>query len=493
MTWIGAALLFAVACNKKTDEKKAEPPPKVVEKEKTEPVKAAPVDVTVTSKSPEAIKHFEEGRNLQDHQRAPEAIEHYKKAVEADPEFALALAYLGSLTPGAEGTDMLAKAGTLMAKLPEAEQQQIIAMQAARAGDLVKMKAAYAKELELAPGAWRVDGVLANIANGERNYPEAIKHAEHALSVKPDLALAYNVIAYARAGQHEWDQAITAAKKQVELLPKEPNPHDTLGEVLLWAGKYDESEKEFAAAVAMEPKFTFAWQGVALARGYRGDFKGAHEALAKRTAAETGPTKLDAMIDDAWISFAEDKLPAALATLDAVEKDPAAKDKPAFAFAALDRGHMLVQAGKYADAAKAFAAAKTRGDQLAGNAKNELSRGLRVGALRIAAYTGKPAADTDKLLAANDEDMKLLGDTAQQKTLVAYSKGLAAWAKKDVPGAITEMSKCEPEMTLCRFDLAVAQRKSGDKAGAAATEKLLRETPRREVPAVYLLTHLPKS
>lgn len=49
-----------------------------------------------------------------------------------------------------------------------------------------------------------------------------------------------------------------------------------------------------------------------------------------------------------------------------------------------------------------------------------------------------------------------------------------------------------PTPVICRFDLASAQRKSGDKAGAEATEKQIKETPRREAPEVYLVAHLGK-
>src|SRR5688572_13292396 len=118
-TWIGVALLVFAACKKK-EEPKAEPPPKVVDKAKPEPA-PMPATIPVTSKSPEAIKEFEIGADLMINARGGEAIPHFKKAIELDPEFAQAHAYLGVMTPGAEGTDMLAKAGTLATNLPEAE------------------------------------------------------------------------------------------------------------------------------------------------------------------------------------------------------------------------------------------------------------------------------------------------------------------------------------------------------------------------------------
>jgi len=493
MMWMSAALVFAVACKKGEDKKQAEPPPKVVDKQKPEPVKPAPLaDVPVTSKSPEAIKELERGLAMADNQRAPEAVEHLKKAVELDPEFAQAICYLGTFTPGAEGTDLLTKAGTLTAKLPEAEQSLISGMQAGRAGDRPKMLGAYEKTVQLAPGAWRVHLTLAAIANGERDNTKALSHLEQALKIKPDLAQAYNLTAYVKASQREWEPAIAAAKKQVELLPKEPNPRDTLGEILLWSGKFDESEKEFTAAVTMEPKFTLAWQGVALARAYRNDFKGAYEAVDKRKTSTAPGEKQEALVDRAWLAIAEDKLPQALAALDEIEKDPAAKKLPVYAFAALNRAHILVAGGKYPEATKQFATALSRGDVLAGDGKAELARGHRFGVLRLAALTGKPAADADKVVAAVEDDQKQQGDPQRGPQFVAYAKGLAAWAKKDLKTAIAEMSKCDPELLYCRYDLALAQRKSGDKAGAEATEKQIRETPRREAAAVYLMTHLPK-
>src|SRR5262245_21293572 len=99
--WVcGAALLFSVACKKKQQElpKGDDPVPKAIEHKQVEPGK--PGDVPVTSRSPDAIKEFETGRDLVDNMRGGEAVEHFKKAVELDPDFAQAHGYLGIVTPG---------------------------------------------------------------------------------------------------------------------------------------------------------------------------------------------------------------------------------------------------------------------------------------------------------------------------------------------------------------------------------------------------------
>ncbi len=470
---------------------KRETPPKQVDKQ--EPARpATPADVPVTTKTEKALELFENGRDLTLDARGREAAEQFEKAIELDPNFAQAHAYLGSVTPGTDGVAALAKATALMASLPEAEQQQIIAMQAMRVGDRTKAKVAYAKVLELAPGAWRAAFALGTIATAEQDHEGAIKYFESVVRAKPDNANAYNGLAYARAGRGDWDKAIAAARKQVELKPKDANPNDTLGEVLLQASKFDDAEKAFSAALAADPTFAIAWQGVGLARAYAGNFKGAHEAFDKRLSGPELFDKLQTRLDDAWVWFAEDNLPQAMAAIDALESEPGAKDSPLYAFAAVDRAHILSYAGKHADAAKAYAVTLQRSAAVTGGGKDELMRGYRSGVLRLAAMMGKPALDTEKLLADAAQDMKRIASPAYAASHLGYLAGLVAWAKNDLRGAIAELSKCQPRSSLCRFDLAALQRKTGDKAGAQATEKLLRETPTRDPATVYTIAHLPK-
>ncbi|HUS29939.1 MAG TPA: tetratricopeptide repeat protein [Kofleriaceae bacterium] len=494
-TSLVCVVLFTAACGKKAEEKKApEPTEKIVEKQTKEPT--APVNakrVEVTTKSPEAKAEYEKGHELATNLRSEEAIEHYKKALELDPEFALAMAELGNVTPGGEGTDLLNKVTPLMSKLDEPQQKLIEAYQGLRAGDPKKAIAALDRVLELAPGQWEADLMIANLSNGRLDDATAIKHLEHALSVNPNLPQAQNGLAYSYANQKNWDKAIAAAKKQVELLPKEPNPADTLGEVEMWAGKFEESEKDFLKATELSANFPPAWQGVMLARAYKGDFKGAYEANAKREQSTTPGVKNEAMLDRAWLQFTENKPEEAAKTLDAAEKDADAKKHPVYAFMAADRAWMQMQQGKFADAAKSNEMMKSRLELLAGDARSGATTRYRVQVLRLAALQGKPAADADKILADAAEDGKRLGDDKVEAATQAYMRGLAAWAKggaKDGPkAAIAELSKCGEKMIICRYDLALATRKSGDAAGADAIEKQLAATPIRALEGIYVKTH----
>src|SRR5512139_2807755 len=111
MRTLVCAMVLVAACGKHA-EKKQEELPKSVEPAKP----AAPAELPITSKSPDAIKEFQLGEDMLTHAR-PGAEVHFKKALELDPDFAQAMALAGFVTPGSEGTDMLAKAGAVAAKL----------------------------------------------------------------------------------------------------------------------------------------------------------------------------------------------------------------------------------------------------------------------------------------------------------------------------------------------------------------------------------------
>jgi tetratricopeptide (TPR) repeat protein len=483
-----AAALSLTACKKAGSKKKVQPAAaKATDMAADKKKPAETAMVPVTSKSKEAVAEFQKGLEMDDNARGMEAVPFYKKALELDPDFAQAMASLGNSTPGAEGAAMLDKAVTLSAALPEAEKTVIQAMQLQSTGDDAAATAAWKKASELAPGDWRLHALLGNQANQRMDFDGALAHFQESQKVKPDLAVVHNGLAYAYAGQGKFDEAIAAAQKQVELLPKEPNPQDTLGEIFLKAGKFDESEKAFQAALAIEPKFGIAWQGVALARGYRGDWKGVDQALAEggKATPPNGQITADMALDTAWMRLAAGKGPEGLKLVEKAEKDPEVQKAPGYAFAALDRGHMLTELGKYGEAAKAFAVGQERAQKLPGRGKRDAAGNHAIGMLRLAALTGKPAADADALIAVIETNAKEMPDNATRQSFAAWARGLAAWAKGDAKAAATEMAACVPAMVPCRYDLATAQRKAGDTAGADATLKTIGETSTRDPATLY--------
>ena len=62
-------------------------------------VTATAGEVSVTSKSPQAVEAFKAGRELAENLRITEADTQFRKAIGLDADFALAHAYLGAAIP----------------------------------------------------------------------------------------------------------------------------------------------------------------------------------------------------------------------------------------------------------------------------------------------------------------------------------------------------------------------------------------------------------
>jgi len=128
--------------------------------------------------------------------------------------------------------------------------------------------------------------------------------------------------------------------------------------------------------------------------------------------------------------------------------------------------------GKSADAEKT---AKAAADRIATEAVSDVARGfLSREALTVAVWVAavaKQPMQAAEALARLEKASPDADQDAYQADGLAYARGEMAWARGDLKGAIEQLSKCLGEDDLCRFRLAAAQEKAGDKAAAAATRK----------------------
>ena len=460
----------------KQDEPSAKPSGQA---ESARPATPAQKTVPITSKSPEAIAAFEKGRALVDHLRPMEARDLFQKAVELDPDFAMAHAYRAGTLEGAAATESLETARRLAPKVSEPERLWIEAMVLGRSGERAQALAAYRRVTEVAPDEWRAWLMVGGLSTESNNHADAVAAFTKARDANPEAAMAWNGLAYANARQRRWDEAVAAARKQTELLPTEPNPQDTLGELLLMAGKLEEAEPAFHKAITIDPKFAIAWEGIALVRAYRGDFAGAKDAAAKEKEAALSPAqRSNADLTMAWISFAEGKTAEAMKTLEAVEKEPAYADLPSGYVAAMSRAQMTYLLGKYPEAQKAWdAAQKLLATARWPGAAREQRLSPSKATLFLAAKTAK-APDAAKAYAQLEAEAKKdAADTRLQEELV-LARGLVAWAKNDLKAAVSELANCPASDTSCRYELYLAKKKGGDAAGAEATAQEI--TPTRD-------------
>ncbi|HKE13551.1 MAG TPA: hypothetical protein VKB80_01685 [Kofleriaceae bacterium] len=445
-------------------------------------------EVTITSKSRAAVEQYKRGRELVYNARAAEGALHFKKALELDPEFALALAYLGTFTPGIEGVKMVERAVELSAPLPGPERVLIEGQQAFNDNQIERSRALLGQVAEAKPRDWWVQTLLASLDFDDERWQDCAASAQKAIDVSPRAAPAYNYLAYSLAWQGRYDKAVAAASKQTELLPDEPNPYDTLGEILLAAGKLDEAQAALEKATARSARFTSALVAMAGIRAFKGDWAGAHAALEK--AERAAPRALDAIevrTYEAWALAAQGKVVDMLRVHDAIEaKARAEKLHDAAAIAAVDRGLVLALIGQTADAIAALNAADSHLDRAHLSPVALRTRAL-VGlqARLLAAWKAKKRADAEKLFAALAAEAMKVPLRRAELSMLDWGQGVMALTRGDPARAVQSMKRCSEFDTVCRFMLVSAQRAAGDEAAAARTLARLRASPRRDGAYLY--------
>ncbi|MBI5363380.1 MAG: tetratricopeptide repeat protein [Planctomycetes bacterium] len=99
---------------------------------------------------------------------------------------------------------------------------------------------------------------------------------------------------------HDFDSAIKLLVMIVERYPNEETGHTTLGVALQHLGRFDEAEKAFQKAIAINPLFVETWHSLGIVRLKRGDVAGAAQAFDQALALR--PEHLDTMV---WLARAE--------------------------------------------------------------------------------------------------------------------------------------------------------------------------------------------
>jgi tetratricopeptide (TPR) repeat protein len=447
----------------------------------TPPTKKGPTEF-VYSCTPQAQPLVKQAFDLAYQAHGPEALALLEDARKADPNCIAARYLLGSWGEGAESKKMADEAFVAAAKLPEAERTLIETLEAMRQGDVTNWNSKAKKLVELQPDSWLAHLQLAFVAQYQQQLDTYLAETKKATELNPSSGVVWNMFGYANVALKKSDDAIAAFRKYTEVAPNEANAHDSLADALLDVNKLDEAEAEYRKAVEVSAgKFYSSWSGVAAVRCLKTDWQGCRDALAKQKAGEPR-VEQKAMIDRnvAWSWIAQGKAKDGLKVLDAAEKEyTAAKSPNAVAGVRDERAWALLLTGKNAEALKA-AEALEKADQSAMTEGAKRMFKIDVAAIRAMtlARTNK-VADAEEALTAVDTDLKAAGNDLWLQSTVGMGRAEIALAKKDAKAAPQALAMCPELFSLCRYQLALAQDKAGDKEAAKATRETLLAHPQR--------------
>jgi tetratricopeptide (TPR) repeat protein len=220
--------------------------------------------VAITTASDEARRFYLQGRDLTEQLRAHEGRELYRKALEADPGFAMAHYQLAVNSATAKDFfDHMKHAVDLSGQVSDGERLTILAAEAGGNVEPAKQLEYLTELVTKYPDDERAHFLLGGTYFGRQEYPQAVEHYEAATRINPRYATAYNSLGYTYRSMEKTAEAETAFRKYIELIPEDPNPYDSYAELLMKTGRFDESIAQYRKALALDSNFTASRVGIA--------------------------------------------------------------------------------------------------------------------------------------------------------------------------------------------------------------------------------------
>jgi len=210
-----------------------------------------------------------------------EARAGFARALELDPEFAMAMLGLARFSDRGQAESLLRRAGRARSELNEREKLHLDLQWAGFKEDREGALKVAREIRKRYPDDFRATMHLARSELARGNSDSAIEIFSELLAVDPNNAEAYNQIGYYYAYRGDYEKAIANLKKYQFISPDQANPHDSLGEVLAYAGHYDEAIVNLEKALKIKPDFFPAYDHLGVAYEGKGEYAKAIESYSK--------------------------------------------------------------------------------------------------------------------------------------------------------------------------------------------------------------------
>jgi tetratricopeptide (TPR) repeat protein len=236
-------------------------------------------EVPITTSSKEALMIFMDGRDKFENIEFNEAASLFDKAIQTDPEFALA--YLYRSQSGGEPEifrQNLDKAVSLIDNVSDGEKNEIL-YYLAKADDNGQKKKEYLDQLLFSfPSDKRVQMMAGQYYYNLEDYSTALIHYYKVTELDKDYASAYNRIGYCQSELIKYGEAEEAFLAYIKLVPGKANPYDSYAEFLLKTGRYDESIEQYKKAFEIDPvNFAASLIGIGDNYIFKGDYDSARK------------------------------------------------------------------------------------------------------------------------------------------------------------------------------------------------------------------------
>ena len=449
--------------------------------------------IPVSTRSQEARKFVELSLDKYENHVVDGALSNARRAIQKDPQFALAyaalsLASLGSIPDSAA----LARAKSLLPRATPDEQLLIRWMTSISDSDLLPAINAMNDLLKRFPGNKHVLYILADWLYSQQDYDRSRQMLETVHQIDPDFPPALNLLGYAyiQTGTPDPAKAIALLQRYAEMQPNSPNPQDSLGEVLRLSGDDQGSLEHYSAALEIDPTYISSRYGLGDTSALMGDYFRARIEYDEAISVANNPRdRSHSEFQRALVYFWEGQSAEGRKALDALNEKTRQQKEPYSQFeAGFGRAMLAVDPSLELEQLRWLETwLQNPIDGLSEvDRDSSLAQVLRERA-RISSRRGEIA-----LAEATIRRLAQLADSSRN-LLVANSyesaRGFLLVGKGDLAGAVDELA-ADPRSLLVLEQLAAAQEKLGNAAAAEATRNRIKYL-RAPTAEWYLLTTTP--
>jgi tetratricopeptide (TPR) repeat protein len=229
-----------------------------------------------------------------------EAIAHFQKALEIDPEYAKAHYNLGNalLQNGQVDTAIVQFQKALELQPGNELAHNNLGSAFLQKGEVDEAIAQFQKAIEIHPALAKAYNNLANALLQERRVDEAIVQYQKALDIDPEYAKAHYNLGNVLLQKGQADEAIVQYQKAVEVQPVNAEFRNKLGYALLQKGRLDEAILQFQEVLKLQPRDAESSYNLGNAFLQKGEVRQAVEYFQK--ALEIRPAYAGALNNLAW-------------------------------------------------------------------------------------------------------------------------------------------------------------------------------------------------
>lgn len=256
-----------------------------------------------TTSSRAACVELESGLEAYRQLYVEQAIEHYGRALELDPDFVAAKLELAANLALAQPR----RSRQLIREVEEADLTDHTERERFLAGYYIAL---FRGEPEVAlerldeyledhPLDPYVLNIKATLEWQEGDLAEAERLNLRLLEISPDWVLAYNQLGYGAMARGQFTEAEEYFTSYRYIAPDQANPHDSLAELYIVIGRWDDADASLMQAQAVREDFMPAAQHLTLVRSLAEDFAGARRAIESNqslTHVERAALKCDVLM-----------------------------------------------------------------------------------------------------------------------------------------------------------------------------------------------------